>query len=433
MIRTTILSTMDGRGGAAIAAYRLHQALGRGGVQSRMCVAKKSSGDDTVVALPEETRWERFRRRFQGRRVRREWRSYRASRPAGGEYFSDDRIPGADRLGRAMPKADVYNIHWVAGLVDYTRLLGNLPRATPLVWTLHDMNPFTGGCHYAMDCRKFTATCGACPQLGSTDPADLSAAIHGRKTAAYATLEPDTTRIVAPSRWLAGEARRSRLFSRFDAVAIPNSVDVDAFRPGDRGAARARLGLPADEPVVLFVADDVRNRRKGLDLLLAALDPVCRHQPVTLAVIGQAPEALAASAPLVSLGRLDDLQQLVTAYVAADLFVVPTRADNLPNVVLEAMACGTPVVGFDVGGVPEMVESGVSGLLAPPEDVAGLAAAITTLLDDVGLRSRMAAAGRARVLADYTYAAQAGRYVAVFEQLLEASRRLRAAPKGAMR
>lgn len=405
------LSTSDIGGGAAIAAYRLHDGLRRAGVRSRMAVLYRTSDDPDVTQVgPRRALLPRVLRRLDHERLRRSaWTG--GGRPSG--PFSGDRVPRPDPLGAEVFEADVLNLHWVAGLVDYRRFFGRVPPGKPLVWTLHDMAPFTGGCHYSNDCARHEARCGACPVLDSATEDDATRLSHDRRAAALARLSPATTRIVAPSRWLAAEARRSALFRRFDVEVIPYGLDTEVFAPRDRASARALFGLPQDRPVVLFAAAGMKDPRKGFDLLEAALAGLDADPAPVLAAAGGGP----APAGAVSLGHIGSARAMSFAYSAADLFVLPTRADNLPNVAIEAMACGTPVVGFDVGGVPDMVRPGVTGLLAPPEDVGALRKAILALLGDEGLRDRLSETCRSVAVAEYDLAVQAGRYRKFYERI----------------
>src|SRR5438876_4759694 len=166
----THLSSSDCAGGAAIAAYRQHRGLRDVGIDSRMLVAEKRSLDETVqVAARGQKMSERLRRRVRSEIIHRDVSRYRTTRPAHLDDFSDDRAAEPDILPNALPKADLYNLHWVAGFLDHRTFFGRGPRGIPLVWTLHDMNPFTGGCRYTAGCERFGATCGACPALGSLD------------------------------------------------------------------------------------------------------------------------------------------------------------------------------------------------------------------------------------------------------------------------
>lgn len=421
------VGTNDRWGGAAIAAYRLHLGLLKVGVKSRIIASRKTAADPNVEqASPTELS---IADRLRAKLITelRAWRTkkYRATRSSTLEIFSDDRVPGRDWLSEHLPTADVYNLHWVAGFLDHERFFKRLPAATPLVWTLHDMNPFTGGCHYTLGCDRFVGNCGRCHQLGSSREFDISAKILHRKHRALASLCPETTRIVATSKWMYGEARSSSLFSRFDIERIPNSLDTDIFVPRRRKTARELFDLPTDAKVILFVAESIGNHRKGFDLLQAALLSMKASDSIVLAAIGHSHGIDAQGTRLVNLGRIENERMMSFAMSAADIFVMPTRAEAFGQVVFEAMACGTPVVGFDVGGIPDMVRPGETGLLALPEDVSSLKRAIETLLDDDELRATMSRECRRIALEEYSLEIQGNRYKALYEDLVEKSCRLR--------
>jgi len=406
-------------GGAGIAARRLHEALRSTGAASRMVVASGAGSGDEIIELPEGARRAGALKWIAAGRLHLERRltSKAVSRELA--YFSDDRVPGPDRLS-SRPEADVLNLHWVARFLDYGTFFPAVRDGQPLVWTLHDMAPMTGGCHYAMDCERFTARCGACPLLGSAAEGDLTRRIHRRKEAALARLRPETTRIVAPSRWLAGEARRSTLLGRFDVEVIPNALNVDVFRPRDRSMARDALGLPQEGKVVLFVAQSVTDHRKGFDLLQDALTGLSGEGSVTLAALGGGGRQPVEGA--VPLGPIENEHALSHVYSAADLFVLPTRAEAFGQVLAEAMACGIPCVSFDVGGVADVVRPEETGLLASAEDVGGLRAAIERLLRDDELRRRLGARGREVAEREFSRRHVAERYRELYGELVTASR-----------
>lgn len=406
-------------GGAGIAARRLHNALRFIGVGSRMTVARGGESEGDIVQFSRAAHKLSVMDRIVARRIKRERRMTSKTVSRKLAYFSDDRVPGPDRLA-ARPWTDVLNLHWVAGFLDYGKFFPTVREGQPLVWTLHDMAPMTGGCHYAMDCDRFTERCGACPLLGSTAEGDLTRRIHRRKAAALSRLRPETTRIVAPSRWLAGEAQRSSLLGQFEVEVIPNGLDVDIFQPRDRGVARDMLGLPRDGLVLLFVAESVNDYRKGFDLLQEALRGLGSEKNVTLAALGGSGSDGLEDA--LALGRVDNAHIMSHIYSAADMFVSPTRADNLPNVLVEAMACGVPCVSFNVGGVPDVVRHEETGLLAPAEDVHVLREAIERLLGDDGLRRRMGNKGREIAETEFSDRRVAARYKVLYEELIAASK-----------
>jgi glycosyltransferase involved in cell wall biosynthesis len=297
----------------------------------------------------------------------------------------------------------------------------------PLVWTLHDMNPFTGGCHYSAGCERFATACGACPALGSTDSSDLSAAIFRRKRAAYTRLNSEIVRIVTPSAWLSREASRSALFSKFDISTIPYGLDTEIFQPRRRAIAREVFGIPQDRRIVMIAAQSLQNHRKGMDLLLAALADQNVSREISLMSVGPSqPPAAVPGGYCFALGEVSTERLMSFAYSAADLFILPTREDNLPNVVLEAMACGIPVVAFDVGGLPDMVRPDMTGLLVPPEDVRGLRLAIEEILGDDERRAQMSFECRRVAVEQYSLEIQAERYRRLYKELL--AKRHQAAP-----
>jgi len=425
-MRVSHIATLN-YGGAGIAARRLHEGLGAIGVSSEMIVMDSNRPSPTVKILrPDRSLAQRITSRFDRARYSREFKPYATSLTEQHEFFTDDRVPGRDLLSSSLEPAEVYNIHWVAGLVDHSRFFSGLPRHTPVVWTLHDMNPFTGGCHYTLGansviCDRFTGQCGLCPKLGSQLNDDPSHRAHRRKVAALSGLDPATTRIVATSDWLKREAERSSILGRFQVNKIPYGLDTSIFQPRSKEFARQILDLPVDGKIVIFVADSVEDRRKGFDLLMAALAQINVSEDLTLVTIGAGRADAFAGHRVISLGRVDDERMLSLAYSAADVFVMPTRAEAFGQVVFEAMACGTPVVGFDVGGVSDMVRPLRTGLLVPAEDVRALREGILTVLSDGNLKAGMSRECRRVAVSEYGLELQARRYLSVYEELMAAS------------
>jgi glycosyltransferase involved in cell wall biosynthesis len=413
------IGTFDAVGGAAIAAYRLHQGLQLIGTSSQMLVADKRTYDETIIAAPPERRSipAGLRRRFKARYLAREIDSYRHTRDMKRGLFSDDRTADTSALVNALPYADVYNLHWVAGFVDYRKFFRAIGPEQRVVWTLHDMNPLTGGCHYAFGCDNFVRECGVCPALGSTQQDDLSSQSFRRKRDAFGALVREHVAIMAPSRWMAREAARSALFGRFDIHTIPYGVNTSTFAPRDRQCARDVLGIPSDLTIVMFVADWLQDHRKGIDLLSAAIKELGHN--IGLLSIGRGFIDQKSDTPRFSVGGISDERLLSFVYSAADLLICTTREDNLPNVILEAMACGIPVVAFDVGGVGDLVRDGRTGVLVAPEDVSALIRAVRLLMTDDALRTRLSAESRMIAVTEYPIQRQAERYRKVYEQMLE--------------
>jgi glycosyltransferase involved in cell wall biosynthesis len=322
-------------------------------------------------------------------------------------------------LTAALPSQGVINLHWVAGFVDYMSFFSSVPQWMPVVWTLHDMNPFTGGCHYNADCQAYIDGCGSCPQLGSKTRHDLAYTIFKRKHYALARLPVRNLRIVTPSFWLAKAARQSKLLGKFEVCVIPYGLDIETFQPRDKRAAREALGFGSDENVVMFVADNGgKHYRKGLDLLVSALDVYGNRQNVRLVTVGGGECILPTNLRHYHIGQVYSDRILSIIYSAADIVVIPSRQENLGQTALEALACGTPIVGFRVGGMPDIARSGLTGLLAEPESVRDLRDCIAKLLTDSNLRREMAMNCRRVAKEDYSLELQAKRYLDLYKSLL---------------
>ncbi len=420
-MRISHLSTYDVSGGAARAAYRLHKGLNAAGHESRFLALHKRSTDPTVLQfVPPRDVPTRLRRGLKRRYLERSAREVHA-RPAGSTYFSDDRSQhGADVL-RQLPQTDVLNLHWIAGFIDYRDFFRELPPKLPVVWTLHDMNAFTGGCHYDETCGKFRQQCGACPQLGSSNPKDLSSQIWQRKQEAFSVRGRKNLQIVTPSSWLAEETKRSTLLSDWPMRVIPYGIDTESFQPRDRGLARGRHGIPIEAKTILFVADSTSERRKGLRVLLEALSGLENSEDYFFVIIGRGVSKEGLGSRFKMIDFLDDEAALSYVYSAADLFVIPSLQDNLPNTTIEALACGIPTIGSNVGGIPEVIRDGRTGLLVPPSDPTALRQAIVSLLAKPERRVSMAEQSRRLALQEYSLDVQTQSYQSLYQELITAS------------
>jgi glycosyltransferase involved in cell wall biosynthesis len=270
-----------------------------------MFVAQRNSPDQTVVMFqPQNDLAGRLRRVARWWDLRRDLARI-ASAP-GAEFLSyDRRLQGEDAL-RQLPEGDIFNLHWVAGFVDYKLFLPGAARRAPLVWTLHDLVSFTGGCHYDQACGKYQWSCGECPLLGSREQADLSKEIWTPKRDTYSAIHPGRLHIITPSQWLASEARRSALFGGLPVSVIPYGLDVATFSPGDRRLSRDHFGIPHDKLVILCVADSLDNPRKGFGLLREALGSLKDQPDIFLATLGVGKLFKDSGLRHVSLGYLRD-------------------------------------------------------------------------------------------------------------------------------
>src|SRR5687768_4889756 len=415
-MRIVHLSTSDSGGGAFRAAFRLHTGLRRLGHDSKMLVMRKGSGDGNVIAFkPRHDFVGRWQRKLRARRIWRDYEKYRPTLPSGIEPFSDDRSEHAGEVVRQIPECDVITLHWVGGFVDFRHTLIAAPEV-PLVWRMADMGVFTGGCHYTQGCEKFTANCGACPQLGSNDEHDLSWQAWNRKRVAFGLTE--RLHIVGTSQWIAGEAKRSSLLGKFPVSVIPNGLDTDEFAPRDKGFSRDLWNIPRDAKVVLFAAESVANVRKGFRHLADALADMAETKNLLLVSVGGGRCELPAGLPHLPLGKVNNDRMLSTIYSAADIFVIPSLQESFGQTVIESLACGTPVVGFASGGIPDMVRPGETGWLAETGNTASLREAIIAALSDDVSRTKMAENCRRVALDEYSIETQASAYLKLYETLV---------------
>ncbi len=400
-------------GGGGRAALRLHRGLRAIGVDSLLFAKGTETGEKDGVYFSPQKPWSRKARKLWLR-----WREkpYRESLGADPQWSEDDVCEfGGEALGQ-MPKADVINVHGLHGFIDLSSFCRRFARDQRVVFTLHTMTPFTGGCLYSGACRGFESRCGGCPQLGSTFEDDLSRDVFLRKQRAYGRLRTADVRLVAPSAWMAGEAKDSSMFKRFTSSVIPYGLDTQVYAPQDRRAARAELGVAPDATLVLFLTQfAIGNRRKGFAQLMASLAEAKATVP-NLQVLALGGGELPADLPVpgLHLGFVAGEARQALAYAAADVVAVPSLHDNLPLVIQEAFACGTPVAAFRVGGIPDLVRPGITGELAPVGDAAGLARAIERVVKngDLGGECRRVA------VAEYGLELQAQRYLALYEQML---------------
>jgi glycosyltransferase involved in cell wall biosynthesis len=418
-MRIVHISTFDVLGGAARAAFRLHKGLLRLGHESLFYVSQKISSNETVRAfVPPRYILSRlftlFRREFSNKRLA----PYRNTRPEGYELFSTLPTHSDKAMLRQIPDCDIVNLHWVANFVNYRPFFTVMPRRTPIVWTFHDMNPLTGGCHYDEECGKYMQGCGACPQLGSGNPKDLSFQMWRYKQKSVLSIPPTRFSVVAPSRWLAARAKESAFYAKFRVELIPYGIDLEDFKPRNRLLARDMLGIPQNEKVVLFVSDWIHNRRKGLQILIQCMEGLSGQNDIFFVSMGKGNPPSISGIKYLSLGHVEGDRFLSLVYSAADVFVIPSSQDNLPNTVIESLACGTPVVGFNTGGIPDMVRPSVTGLLAPKGNALALKSAILNLIRDDNTLKKMSTNCREIAETEYSLETQAKEYLELYKEIL---------------
>ena len=414
------VSAYDVWGGAAIAAHRLHTGLRALGYESTMFVRDRhGEGQSVLTFVPPRDFKSRLVRTLHRKSLAREFSRYTKSLPSDGELFSDDRSQHGEAPLRQMPPCDILHLHLISGFLDCRSLFDWAPRHMPVVWTLHDMNPFTGGCHFDAGCQKHRGNCGACPKLESIEENDLSRQVWSRRQNAYGRMSTARLQLVAPCRWVAEEVRQSSLLGRFPVTVIPHGVDVEAFAPRDRAFAREALGIPQQARVLVFGALNVSERRKGFSLLVEALAGLREDPNLFLLVVGGHSAVQQIGIPCRALGYVSSERLLSIVFSAADLCVVPTLQETGPLIVIESLACGTPVVGFPAGDMPEMVRVGDTGLLVPSGDSVALREGIRTMLARPERLAEMRIKCRHVAVGEYSLEIMAKRHISLYETMLE--------------
>lgn len=409
-------STNERRGGAGRAANRLHQGLLGAGIDSQMLVQDRGSDSSTVHSARSKAG-----RALELLRPALEALPLRLLAPAGEGRFTPAWLP--DRLGGELRRLqpDLLHLHWVGK--GFLRIESLRRVRQPLVWTLHDMWPLTGGCFHSGECRRYESACGRCPVLGSRAENDLAHWVWRRKQRAWQGLK---ITLVCPSRWMAAQAARSALFAGSEPRLIPNGLDLERFAPLEGGFARRALGLDPSKRYLLFCASrPPANPFKGFERLpelFARLNDLGWGGKVELLLAGEAAADQVAGIParVHRLGAISDEAALRLAYCAAQALVAPSRIDNLPNTIMEALACGTPAAAFGVGGIPEMIDHQQTGWLADPGDAAGLAAGLDWLLGEPERLARISRSARASAERKYDLRRITEAHLELYRELLEA-------------
>lgn len=418
MVRCLHISSTDSFEGAARASYRLHQLLKESpGVTSRMLVRRKQSDDDTVLSytMRQVGYWRAKQDSFRHRMDARNWVGFASQNS--GLHSRADQDSGMLEAINAI-EHDVVNLHWLGSDSLTIEEVGLLSK--PVVWTFHDMWPFCGGEHYTPEegLARYEAGYHAGNRTPGESGPDMNRWIWQRKKSAW----KKPISVVCPSQWMADCARRSQLFCESQIHMIPNPLNLDLWKPSSRENARTLLGLPQDRRIILFGAiGGDSSLRKGGDLLREALGKLDRSSAdgYHMVVFGQSESKRGTDLdfPITYLGRLYDDYSMAAAYNAADVMIVPSRQDNLPQTAVEAQSCGVPVVAFDVGGLSEIITHKETGYLAKPYDTEELSKGISWVLAESDRLSTMCS--NARRLAEEKYNPQsiAAAYADIYSQL----------------
>jgi len=408
------LNTFDIEGGAARAAWRLHLGLRELGTDSRMLVQTKTSGDHTVYER--DTEFAKWLGKFRPFLEILPTLPYRNRPPT---HWATEWMP--TRIARQIEsiKPDIVHLHWVCRGFMSVPDIGKL--RPPIVWTLHDSWAFTGGCHVPGSCTLYKKQCGMCPQLASTQAEDLSRWIWEQKNKHWANTPFN---IVTPSHWLADCARKSSLLSKCRTDVIPNGIDTALYHPIPKQEARTALALPQGRKFVLISAMNATlDINKGFRYLESGLQQLAASgwkDKVELLVMGQTAPSVPVNTgvPVRFLGVLKDETAMRQVYSAADVTVLSSIQENLPNSIMESMACGTPVVAFNIGGIPQLIDHQVNGYLAMPFEATDLAEGIRSIISDDSGHKRLSEMARKKITTTFDAKIITQQYHALYEEVI---------------
>jgi glycosyltransferase involved in cell wall biosynthesis len=399
-MRVLTLNTSNSAGGATKACLRLHQSLIDSGMEADLLMLEQPQNvarghnfyefytQQAIAKRNKTSLVEKIRKKILYELGRAE-EAVTNKRNAYEARLINQKKHGSETMHFAQSRyriqehplykqADIVHLHcMINNFLDYPSFFANTDK--PIVWTLHDMTPFTGGCVYSEGCEGFVNDCSNCPQLQGTENPEYAAYTLQVKRQALFNFKRMV--IVSPSLWLLNLSKRSTLFNGFRHEHIPYGIDSEVFQPRDKAYSRALLGLPPDKPVLLFVAQYVQNSRKGYSYLLEAIKTLNLYESITLCAVGNKTTSNT-SDKIFEIGSVSDERLMSIVYSAADVFIIPSLHDNLPNTVLESLLCGTPVIGFPVGGINDMIKNGVNGYLCEDVSVDALTAATSKFLQN---------------------------------------------------
>lgn len=416
-MRVLLVNTSERIGGAAISCGRLMEALKANGIKAKMLVRDKQTDEITVVPLPHSWKllwyflWERLRI----------WQVNSFHRQ---NLFKVD-IANAGNDITKLPEfqqADIIHLHWInQGMLSLKGIKQILDSGKPIVWTMHDMWPCTGICHHARDCEGYLQDCGNCPYLLKPKKHDLSYTIYKKKKK---YLGDRHISYVTCSKWMEGQARKSSLLQGQSIVSIPNPINTSLYRPTNQQEARQRCDLPQNLKLILFNSVKITDKRKGVLYfidsckLLAEQHPELKDQ-IGVVVLGNRSDYLENQLPFQVFPKefLMDDHMIADIYNSVDLYATPSLEENLPNTIMEAMACGVPCVGFHVGGIPEMIDHLHNGYVAEYKSMEDFTNGIYWILNEPDYQ-RMSAEATRKVQTYYSSDVIAKRYIQVYNKLL---------------
>jgi glycosyltransferase involved in cell wall biosynthesis len=421
-MKVTLINTSDAGGGAPMACMRLLKALQLKQVAVTLLVQVKRTNTAEVKTISKGF-FSRLIIKFNFIAERLPFIWFYAKEKSLRFAFSSARMGSNISKEQAITDADILHLHWTnSGYLSTKNIEQLFETGKPVVWTLHDMWAFTGGCHYAADCTHFENQCGNCWMLKQPAPKDISFTDWQLKKQMYA--KASILVFVTCSNWLAEVARSSSLLSGFKIEAIPNPIDTNLFSAKNKTQCREKWGIDVDAKIILFGAANILDRRKGITYLIEALEDLKNNytqtENIQVVIFGKNKTFDVSRLPfkVYELNLISKQEELAELYSLADVFVSPTIEDNLPNTIMEALACATPVVAFNTGGVPDMVSHLQNGYLANYKSATDFAEGINYVLNTAD-QQQLATNARQKVMRNFTNDIVAEKYLAVYNSILK--------------
>lgn len=417
-MKILLLNTSERSGGAAVAANRLMVALQKAGHTVHMLVRDKQSLQNEVVTMNNSV-FDRILNRF-----RFLWERlviFLCNKLSRKNLFQVSLAnTGIDISGHPLVKeADIIHLHWInQGFLSLKDIKALIDTGKPIVWTMHDLWPATGICHYPGKCERYQIECYSCPKLVNKPLWNLAGNVFNSKKG----IGLSAVTFVGCSEWITRRTQLSGLLRKSDFLSIPNPIDTEVFYPVSKVEARQSLGLPIDKQLLLFAAAKLSDNRKGATYFIEAcrlLSEVYAGR-IEILLMGSGSEELldALPFPVNKLGYISDETKMRNVYASADIFVIPSLEDNLPNTIMESMACGTPCVGFETGGIPEMIDHKKNGYIAHYKDAKDLSKGIQWVLSNGGENNELSSFCVEKVKADYNEAKVSAEYLKLYSRLL---------------
>jgi glycosyltransferase involved in cell wall biosynthesis len=404
-IKVSLFNTFEKGGGAAIACQRLRKALQQKVDYRLITLSPKGPVDrwGNLFRLALEKFFTRIHLRNKNNLFAFD------TNTQGIHIYTND----------AVQKADLLHLHWInQGLLSLPELEKIFSQHKPIVWTLHDMWPFTGGCHYSQGCERYEESCGQCPFLKGNSHTDLSHHILEKKTKLFSIQKPY---VVTCSNWLADCARQSHLMKDCNIRVIPNPIDTDIFKPSDQTSLRKKLHLPLDKTLILFSSARLDDPRKGISYLVNSLNILHQKHPalkdsVELVLMGNVKNTLPDIPYTIhTTGFIHGDENLAAYYAACNVFALPSIEDNLPNTVMEALACGTAAVAFNNGGLSDLIEHQKTGYLAVYKDEKDFAQGVYFLIQQ---HPALSARCRQKTVEEFSEGVVAEKYFSLYQKII---------------